>query len=73
MSSQQETANGKGEAARRRHVVSLICAWDAAAYPEGGPQDRSTAMIIKAGEALADALASNALGIDRINLEGKDA
>ena len=71
--SQQEINNGKGEAAHRRHVVTLVSAWDAAAYPEGGPQYRSTAMIIKAGEALADALVSNALGIDRADLdkEGK--
>jgi len=70
--SQQEINNGKNEAAHRRHVVALVSAWDAAAYPEGGPQHRSTAMIIRAGEALAGALVNNALGIDRINLESEE-
>jgi hypothetical protein len=59
---QQEINTGKIEAAHRRHIVTLVSAWDASA---GKPY----AEVREAGEALADALVRNALGFDRADLD----
>jgi hypothetical protein len=53
---------------RHREITEVTQAWINAAYPAGGPGNRSTARIIKAGDAMVSAL----LGIDRASLEGEE-
>lgn len=56
-------ATSKAEAAQRQEAVRLMENWVAEAYPEGGPQHRSTARIIRAGDQLLNVLVT-VLGID---------